>query len=89
MEPDFEQYCRESGKLCETNPNIHADDFIFKYIVSHPNWTNPKDAVWYYFSGGRSSADKLREILSSDHGIAPSTPLSLLEFASGYGCVTH
>ena len=89
MEHNFEQYCRESAKSCETVPDVHADDFIFKYIVGHSNWTDPKDAIGYYFSDGRSSALKLREILVSDLGIAASTPLRLLEFASGYGCVTR
>jgi SAM-dependent methyltransferase len=88
MEHNFEQYCRESAKSFETIPDIHPDDFIFKYIVGHPNWTDPKDAVWYYFSDERSSAHKLRET-KGDLGIAPSTRLSLLEFASGYGCVTR
>jgi SAM-dependent methyltransferase len=89
MEPDFEQYCRESAKSCDTIPDVHPGDFIFKFIVGHPSFSNPRDAVSYYFNDGRSSAHKLREILSADLGIDPSTPLSLLEFASGYGCVTR
>jgi hypothetical protein len=89
MEPDFEQYCRESGRSCGTIPDVHPDDFIFKFIVAHPRFSDPRDAVSYYFSDGRNSAHKLREILSNDLEIGPSTPLTLLEFASGYGCVTR
>src|SRR6516225_4005902 len=89
MEPDFEQYCRESGKLCDAIPDVHPDDFIFKFIVGVPRFSDPRDAVSYYFSDGQSSAHKLREILSNDLEIAPNTPLRLLEFANGYGCVTR
>jgi SAM-dependent methyltransferase len=88
MEVDFEQYCRESAKSCDTIPDVHPDDFIFKF-VGHPSFSDPRDAISYYFNDGRHSAHKLREILSNDLEIAPSTPLSLLEFASGYGCVTR
>jgi hypothetical protein len=89
MEDNFEQYCRESALAYQTIPDVHPDDFIFKFILGHPNWTDPKDAVWYYFSDGRSSALKLRETLSSDLGVDLSAPLTMLEFASGYGCVTR
>jgi hypothetical protein len=89
VQQNFEQYCCESAKSCETIPDVHAADFIFRYIVSSPIWASPRDAIWYYFSDGRNSARKLRDILVSDLGIAPNTPLSLLEFASGYGCVTR
>jgi SAM-dependent methyltransferase len=89
MKPDFDEYCRESAKSCDAVPDVHPDDFIFKFIIDHPNWTDPKDAVSYYFCDGQSSAHKLRDILSNDLGITPGTPLSLLEFASGYGCVTR
>lgn len=88
-EHDFDQYCRESAESYETIPDVHPDDFIFKFLIGHPNWTDPKDAIGYYFSDGRSSALKLREILSSDLGIDLGMPHSMLEFASGYGCVTR
>jgi hypothetical protein len=42
MEHDFEQFCRESGESFETIPDVHRDDFIFKFILGHPNWTDPR-----------------------------------------------
>jgi ubiquinone/menaquinone biosynthesis C-methylase UbiE len=89
MEHNFEQYFRESARLFETIPDVHPDDSLFKFVVGHSHFADQRDAVRRYFSNGRDSAVKLREILSSDLGIAPGTPLSLLEFASGYGRVTR
>jgi hypothetical protein len=89
MGPELEQYCRESAKSCDTVPDVHPDDFIFEYIAGHPGFSDPREAVSYYFNDGRHSAHQLREILSNDLGIAPSTALSLVEFASGYCCVTR
>jgi hypothetical protein len=89
MNSDIDQYCHESASAFETIPDVHPDDFIYKFVLGHPRFSDPRDAVSYYFSDGRNSARTLREILSIDLEIAPSTSLSLLEFASGYGCVTR
>src|SRR6202022_1172572 len=87
MEPDLEEYCRESARSYDTVPDVYPEDFIFKFIMGHPSFSDPKDAVSYYFGDGRSSAHKVREILTNTLRLAPGTPLILLEFASGYGCV--
>jgi SAM-dependent methyltransferase len=59
---------------------IHSEDFIFRFLLK------PEIAVTEYFRNGRESAEKLATILRD---LMPSRPLSMLEFASGYGCVTR
>ncbi len=66
---------------------VHPQDFIYWFICRHPNLTLPA-ATSYYFSDGASSARKLDEIVS-ELGYPADGPVKLLEFASGYGCVTR
>ncbi len=68
-------------------PIVHPHDFIYFFCVRHPKL--PLDyAIWYYFSTGANSAQKLDELAASlplDH----DRPIRLLEFASGYGGVSR
>ena len=73
-------------------PFIHAEDFIFHYHLEKQPDADRAAArarvVEYYFRDGDHSArqldDLLRPLLPAD------TPrVSLLEFASGYGCVSR
>lgn len=63
---------------------IHPDDHIFSFLVAHPDLPGQKAAT-YYFQDGAKSKLKIeslaRELLKDYH--------TLLEFASGYGCVTR
>jgi hypothetical protein len=66
---------------------IHPDDHIFSYLLQpHPDFKTDLDRATYYFEDGARSRMKLesltRELLLKDGH-------SLLEFASGYGCVTR
>jgi hypothetical protein len=65
------------------SPEIHPDDFIFRFLIENKSFVDQSAAVDYYFSDGRESALKLKSILEVG-GIS-----TLLEFASGYGCVTR
>jgi SAM-dependent methyltransferase len=77
-----------SAKRYDVSPEIHSKDFIFQFVINHPCFTSPELAVDYYFQDGQKSCAKLlsliKEIMSESE-----TRIRLLEFASGYGCVTR
>jgi SAM-dependent methyltransferase len=64
---------------------IHPDDHIFSFLTAHPSYPGEKAAT-YYFEDGANSKLKIerltKELFLTDRH-------SLLEFASGYGCVTR
>lgn len=70
------------------SPAIHLDDFIFQFLINNPCFENMDGAVKYYFYDGRKSAQTLAAMLT-ECGLEQSGPLSMLEFASGYGCITR
>ncbi len=80
------QWCTDEASRYHVNHTIHPSDFIFRYILSTKDGV--KAAVTRYFETGNMSATKLRGILLNDLK-ADKRPMSLLEFASGYGCVSR
>ncbi|HGH7183323.1 class I SAM-dependent methyltransferase [Bacillus cereus] len=70
------------------NANIHPEDHIFQFLVTNPVFPSKKEAIDYYFNDGQNSAQILLDLITSFY---PPTdnPIKLLEFASGYGCVTR
>jgi 2-polyprenyl-3-methyl-5-hydroxy-6-metoxy-1,4-benzoquinol methylase len=70
------------------NASIHPEDHIFQFIVTNPVFPSKKEAIDYYFKDGQNSAQILLNLITS---LYPPTanPIQLLEFASGYGCVTR
>jgi SAM-dependent methyltransferase len=80
--------CQEAGKRWGVSPATHSKDFIFRYPLDNPAFSSKKSAVSYYFDDGARSAQKLHRILTETCGL-DEKPLRLLEFASGYGCVTR
>jgi len=78
-----------SMKASEYNvtSDIHEEDFIFKFLIENPCFSCADDAINYYFMDGEISAKKLSRYISEIYGKANN--LQLLEFASGYGCVTR
>jgi SAM-dependent methyltransferase len=80
-------------EMQELNPQlsvsreIHSDDFIYHFLSTNCDTkTNPSK---YYFEDGRRSAEKLRYLISDHTNLDLGRGFSLLEFASGYGCVTR
>lgn len=69
---------------------VHSQDFIYWYNVSH--WLSlgePLEGpINYYFEDGGRSAEKLAGILAA-LGYEGERKIKLLEFASGYGCVSR
>ena len=71
--------------------DVHIRDFIFQFVLSHPDFPNRQGAVAYYFHDGRNSAEQFKSLLTNrlDLRFGPKSPIEILEFASGYGCVTR
>jgi SAM-dependent methyltransferase len=65
----------------------HPQDFIYNFIVTLPDFRTVGAAVDYYFDDGARSAKTLENLLAELH--IEHRPIRLLEFASGYGCVTR
>lgn len=73
-------------------PSIHLDDHIFNFLINNNSFDSVRNAVRYYFYDGRTSANNLFNILSQLRDTKPPTTpehATMLEFASGYGCVTR
>jgi len=85
MKDDILRYADETGVASD----IHPDDLIFRFVVEYPGFLTNEQAVKYYFHDGANSAKKLNNLLFSRLGVKRSADTSLLEFASGYGCVTR
>ena len=61
--------------------------FHLQVLAGHPQHAN--NPRGYYFEDGRKSAELLKDIIETDTAVAPGVKFDLLEFASGYGCVTR
>lgn len=70
------------------NASIHPEDHIFQFLVTNPVFPSKKEAIDYYFQDGRKSAETLLDLITSFYPPI-DTPIKVLEFASGYGCVTR
>jgi 2-polyprenyl-3-methyl-5-hydroxy-6-metoxy-1,4-benzoquinol methylase len=66
---------------------IHPKDFIFKFVVTNPAFVTSNDAIQYYFDDGACSGQKTAGIIREFN--LTEAPPKILEFASGYGCVTR
>lgn len=70
------------------NPELHQKDMIFWFLVTNPSFQKRTDAIRYYFYDGNNSAKTLRKLVR-EIGLTPDASFRMLEFASGYGCVTR
>ncbi|MBE2213778.1 MAG: glycoside hydrolase family 99-like domain-containing protein [Opitutaceae bacterium] len=88
--PALQPYILQYASELRVSGEVHHADHIFRFIVDHPDHANkPRDAVRYYFHDGAGSADKLAGLLFDDLKLPRARGTSLLEFASGYGCLTR
>jgi SAM-dependent methyltransferase len=84
-EADMTRVAEELGVY----PRIHRDDFIFRFHTEIPGVTR-SHAIEAYFRDGRASAQRLAALLEQfQGGRQDSRRGSILEFASGYGCVSR
>ncbi len=79
--------CREAAARHKVIADVHDDDYIFRFIISNRSFQDIGKAVDYYFDNGAESAAMLMGLLA-DLGMS-SREIRLLEFDSGYGCVTR
>jgi len=82
------QYITNMATAMDVSPAIHSKDFVYHFVIKHPIFNTDYDAINFYFHDGHISVTKLLELLKEVCGY-DDRPVSLLEFASGYGCVTR
>jgi SAM-dependent methyltransferase len=87
---DWLEIRNECAARYSVSPEIHDDDFLLQFVMQHPAFPDPEQAIRYYFSDGAESAAKLRGIIARNMPATSSqSRYSLLEFAAGYGMVTR
>lgn len=79
----------EEAAALGVSSEIHQDDFIFRFLFENPSFTSKENAIKYYFNDGQNSAKIISEILFTTCKFDHIQKIRLLEFASGYGCVTR
>jgi SAM-dependent methyltransferase len=78
-----ETYAQQVG----VNPSIHLDDFIFRFLIDNRSFDCVDSSVKYYFYDAKNSAAQLVDLINESNRTAPVR--TMLEFASGYGCLTR
>ncbi len=71
----------------KVSPAIHKSDHIFRFLVENKSFNSTANAIEYYFADGNNSAQKLANILDKVPDLGSEH--KILEFASGYGCVSR
>jgi len=87
--PEASEFCAQFAAELRVSGKIHKDDFIFHFLATHPSFANLSEAVRAYFHDGRRSSDLVRQLLYEELGFDADAQATMLEFASGYGCVTR
>jgi SAM-dependent methyltransferase len=84
----FSLEIEEAARVHKVEASIHAEDFIFQFVISHPGFEKKSHAIRYYFDDGARSCDRFCTLVSR---FLPQREkqMRVLEFASGYGCVTR
>lgn len=84
---EIQQLSNELAQIYGVSECLHSEDMLLQFLLDNPCFSDKKSAVNYYFKTGQNSTENLISILKElgFHKI----PISLLEFASGYGCVTR
>jgi SAM-dependent methyltransferase len=87
---DFELAICDRARHYRVAADIHEEDFIFQFLITNQSFLKREDAVNYYFMDAENSCNKLLGLVATF--LEPSVPasdISILEFASGYGCVSR
>jgi SAM-dependent methyltransferase len=86
---NYEEEIRRTAQTFGVIPDIHPDDLMFQfYLKQDRDFQTGGVGVQRYFESGRKSAQRVDDLVR--RFAAPSQGrLNLLEFASGYGCVTR
>jgi len=88
QEFDFDAACVKYAAKWNVLAPVHPKDFIMDFVLNHPGFTkSPEAAIDYYFRSGHESSEMFQAVVDKDLELNGSQ--SVLEFASGYGCVTR
>jgi SAM-dependent methyltransferase len=71
----------------QVTEKIHPSDYIYWFVAGHQN-LSLEEGTRHYFEDGASSASRLDAHLA-ELSLAERRPIKVLEFASGYGCVSR
>lgn len=82
---ELQQIVDQHAKEYAVSNVVHEKDFIFQFLMNHPGFQSKDHAVRYYFSDGENSARKFVSLISA----FTTKKCEVLEFASGYGCVSR
>ena len=85
---EMREFARTFATETGVTDALHEADFIFQFLINNPVFREKSNAVRYYFYDGMNSAKQL-DALMREIGIDTTSGVKLLEFASGYGCVTR
>lgn len=88
MNNELQKHCKHYARETGVRAEVHAEDYIFRFLLENKVFKTKRDAVRYYFYDGQKSAKKLAKLLFSKLGLEKNNA-SILEFASGYGCITR
>ncbi len=84
----FKKTCEKEANSFNVIRHIHPEDLIFQFCINNECFKTKNQAIKYYFSQGRDSAEKLAMIIENFSTVS-FDKIELLEFASGYGAVTR
>lgn len=87
MNNKLSKLCKTSAQIHGVSASVHPEDMIMQFVLNNPVFPDSEAAINYYFQVGKESTNNLLSVLES-LGMT-SRPISLLEFASGYGCVSR
>ena len=85
--PEMVRLNRVAGEQQAVTADIHPNDFIYWFCTTHPH-LSLEGGIHYYFSDGATSANKLSDLVAGLEELDQNS-IKLLEFASGYGCVSR
>jgi SAM-dependent methyltransferase len=83
-DPNLSEAIHDSARRYKVSSAIHAEDFIFHFLLNASK--DKAQGAQLYFESGKSSAEQASAIYK-EHAARP--PRRVLDFASGYGCVTR
>ena len=85
---DVNASCRKHAtSTSAVTAKVDQSDHIFNWLLTNPVFDSRDSAVSYYFHDGKKSAYNVKRLLDRYQVQTPRP--SLLEFASGYGCVSR
>lgn len=86
--PEDMRWAHDAAARFGVSDTLHREDFILHFLFNNPLFTERREAIEYYFFDGHRSSQKLTALLT-EIGLDLSAEHNLLEFASGFGCVTR